>query len=131
MEEQIQQQLHEEWEQLLQQMQVQQPAIQREPPRYISAYARHSSRSPTPEPEPQAQVQAANPRLPTPKPEDAASAESKPCPLCNAIIPDPVELLDAHVSTHCIERPFMCPVPGCGLAYKSKGSLVRHGRVKH
>ncbi|CZR63185.1 uncharacterized protein PAC_13082 [Phialocephala subalpina] len=127
-EEQIQQQLREECEQLV--LQVQQPPIAREPPRYISAYARYSSHSPTPEPKPQ--VQAVNDRIRTPEPDEAAIAElSHLCPLCDAIIQGPVELLDAHVSTHGIERPFMCPVPRCGHAYKQKRNLWRHNRDKH
>ncbi|KAF6209203.1 hypothetical protein GE061_014948 [Apolygus lucorum] len=39
--------------------------------------------------------------------------------------------LEAHISAHCGETPFMCDVEGCTKGYTSKSHLARHKKTAH
>jgi hypothetical protein len=48
-----------------------------------------------------------------------------PCPHCSKIFAD-TSRLNKHIATHSVDRPFVCPVDGCGKRYKAPHHLKKH-----
>lgn len=54
-----------------------------------------------------------------------SAVRSKTCPTCGREFKK-ISRLNQHILTHSDVKPFVCPVPGCGKAYKRREHLKNH-----
>ena len=52
-------------------------------------------------------------------------ADERRTSTCNKVFSS-VSKFFAHLRIHCNEKPYMCPVAGCGLGFSQKGNLRQH-----